>query len=197
MTKSSITALERSALQAAAVRNDHTVFPVRSASNLNAGAVAKLIKRLISKGLAEERIAAEKIPVWRTSDDGQRLAVVVSRAGLEAVGMLPAGKAGRRSKAVGKRAPVAPDKAAVAGVSGDERRRPRPGSKLAVLVDLLERKGGATIEELAGAVGWQAHSVRGVLSGTLTKRFGVEIVSERGEGLRVYRLIRKNGPLGR
>jgi hypothetical protein len=68
---------------------------------------------------------------------------------------------------------------------------------LAMLVELLEREGGATIGELSEAVGWKAHSVRGVLSGTLTKRFGVRIVSQRGEGLRVYRLVRKNGPLGR
>jgi hypothetical protein len=85
----------------------------------------------------------------------------------------------------------------VATVSDNEPRTPRAGSKLSALVGLLERDGGATIGELSEAVGWKAHSVRGVLSGTLTKRFGVRIVSQRGEGLRVYRLVRKNGPLGR
>jgi hypothetical protein len=197
MTKSSITALERSTLEAAAIRNDFTVFPVRSAPNLNVGAIAKLMKRLISKGLAEERIAAGKTPVWRIGEDGQRFAVVASRAGLEAVGMAPIGKKARSSRTAGKKAPVAAKPASVAAVSHDEPRRPRAGSKLAMLVELLEREGGATIGELSEAVGWKAHSVRGVLSGTLTKRFGVEIVSQRGEGLRVYRLVRKNGPLGR
>jgi hypothetical protein len=197
MTKSSITAIERSTLEAAAIRNDFTVFPVRSAPNLNAGAVAGLMKRLIAKGFAEERIATGKTPVWRTGDDGQRFAVVASRAGLEAVGMLPSGKAGRRSRTAGKKGADAANKSIVAGVSLDEPRTPRTGSKLAVLIGLLERKEGATIGQLSEAVGWKAHSVRGVLSGTLTKRFGVEIVSERGEGLRVYRLVRKNGSLGR
>jgi hypothetical protein len=197
MTKSSITSLERSTLEAAAIRNDFTVFPVRSAPNLNVGAIAKLTKRLISKGLAEERIAAGKTPVWRIGEDGQRFAVVASRAGLEAVGMAPAGKARRQSRPAGKKGPVAAKQAAVATVSDNEPRTPRAGSKLAVLIELLGRKEGATIGQLSEAVGWKAHSTRGVLSGTLTKRFGVEIVSERGEGLRVYRLVRKNGPLGR
>ena len=49
---------------------------------------------------------------------------------------------------------------------------PRPGSKLTTLLELLEREEGAAIEQLAGAVGWQAHSVRGVLSATLKKQFG-------------------------
>jgi hypothetical protein len=188
MTKSSITALERSALEAAAIRNDLAVFPVRSAPNLNAGAVARLMKRLLAKGLAEERIAVGKTPAWKTSDDGQRFAVVASRAGLEAVGMLPAGKAGRRSRAAGKKGPVAAKRAVVAAVSHDEPRQPRPGSKLAALFGLLERDGGATVKGMMEATGWRSHSVRGVLSGTLQKRFGLRIVSvvEEARG-RVYR----------
>src|SRR5690606_5232664 len=99
-------------------------------------------------------------------------------AGLEAVGMLPAGKAGRRSRA----APVAAKRGVVAGVSGDAPRRPRAGSKLAVLVGLLGREDGATVEEMADATGWQQHSVRGVMSGALMKKFALTIASETIEG---------------
>lgn len=45
-------------------------------------------------------------------------------------------------------------------------------------VALLERKGGATISEMAAALYWQEHTVRGVMSGALTKKFGLVIVSE-------------------
>ena len=72
-------------------------------------------------------------------------------------------------------------------VSHDEPRRPRAGTKLAVLVGLLEREGGATIEEMAAATGWKTHSVRGVMSATLAREFGLEITSEKEVGRgRVY-----------
>jgi hypothetical protein len=58
-----------------------------------------------------------------------------------------------------------------------------------MLVELLERDEGATIEEAAVAVGWQQHTIRGVMSGALAKKFGLRIVSEVTEGRgRVYRI---------
>lgn len=64
---------------------------------------------------------------------------------------------------------------------------PRAGSKLAILVGLLERDGGATIKEMSAATGWQGNSVRGVLSGMLGKKLGLVIVSEKiAERGRVY-----------
>ena len=183
-----ITALQRAALEAAAVRNDLTIFPVRSKPSLNAGSTAKLVKTLIAKGLAEERIAKGKVPAWRMTDNGRRIAVLITDAGLAAIGMLAEGKAERRSRSAGKKGAVAANKAAVASVSDNAPRMPRAGTKLAILVGLLERDGGATVEEMMAGTGWQAHSVRGVLSGVLVKKFGLKIVSEKVEGRgRFYR----------
>jgi hypothetical protein len=50
-------------------------------------------------------------------------------------------------------------------------------TKLSLLVDLLKRKTGATIGEAVKATGWQAHSVRGAMSGTLKKKRGLAIES--------------------
>ena len=67
----------------------------------------------------------------------------------------------------------------------------RPGTKLALLTDLLRRKGGATIADAVKATGWQAHSVRGAISGALKKKLGLTIASEAVEGReRVYRITR-------
>ena len=67
-------------------------------------------------------------------------------------------------------------------------RTPRAGSKLAIMVELLARTEGATVAEMAAATRWQAHSVRTVLSGTLTRKFGLMIESEKVDGRgRVYR----------
>src|SRR5229473_6648554 len=49
---------------------------------------------------------------------------------------------------------------------------PQRGSKTAKILALLKRPGGASLQQLQKATGWQAHSVRGFLSGTLARRFG-------------------------
>jgi hypothetical protein len=54
---------------------------------------------------------------------------------------------------------------------------------------LLEREGAATVNKMGNATAWKQHSVRGVLSGTLQKRFGLAIVSTKSERGRVYRVI--------
>ncbi len=57
------------------------------------------------------------------------------------------------------------------------------------LIALLRTKRGATLPEMMKATGWQQHSVRGFLAGTLRKRHGLEAISEKPEdGLRRYRL---------
>ena len=65
------------------------------------------------------------------------------------------------------------------------------GSKSAHVIALLEKSKGATLAELMKATGWQAHSVRGFLSGTLRKKMGLKIEStKRGDGERVYSIAR-------
>ena len=65
----------------------------------------------------------------------------------------------------------------------------RRGSKTAKVLDLLKRPTGASLKELMKATGWQPHSVRGFLSGTLKKKMGLKLESSRREGeQRGYRL---------
>jgi hypothetical protein len=51
------------------------------------------------------------------------------------------------------------------------------GSKTATMLQLLRRPGGAALAELMAATEWQAHSVRGFLSGTLRKKMGLKVES--------------------
>ncbi len=63
----------------------------------------------------------------------------------------------------------------------------REGSKTAKVLDLLKRPGGATAKELMKATGWQPHSVRGFLSGTVGKKMGLAVSSTKAEdGERTY-----------
>jgi len=66
-------------------------------------------------------------------------------------------------------------------------RGPAPKSKQAKIITLLKRPGGATLDALTEATGWQRHSVRGVISGALKKRLGLRIVTTAAkDGTRVY-----------
>jgi hypothetical protein len=57
------------------------------------------------------------------------------------------------------------------------------------MLALLQSEGGATIAELMAATGWQAHSIRGFLSGTVAKRLGHTVRSVQIEGeARRYRV---------
>jgi Protein of unknown function (DUF3489) len=62
----------------------------------------------------------------------------------------------------------------------------RDGSKAATILDLLKRKDGATVKELMKVSGWQAHSVRGFLSGTVGKKLGLTVISTKDEDGRTY-----------
>jgi hypothetical protein len=68
---------------------------------------------------------------------------------------------------------------------------PASTSKQQRCLDLLARRDGATLTELVAATDWQAHSVRGFLSGTIKKKLGLSVTSTRdADGARRYRIDR-------
>ena len=173
-------------LTAAAKRDDGTVLPLPKSLTLNKGATVNVLKSLLKKGLIAERPAKIADEFWR-EDNGERLTLAITDGGLAAIGVEPETtvaatpkkphKGGTRSAAKSTPAQKPPS----ANV--------RPGTKLALLIDLLNRKQGVTIEEAVEATGWQAHSVRGAISGTIKKKHGLTVTSEPVENRgRVYRI---------
>ena len=68
----------------------------------------------------------------------------------------------------------------------------RSGSKTAKIIDLLTRPGGVKLKELMKVTGWQPHSVRGFLSGTIAKKRGTPVESFKSpDGERSYRISSK------
>ena len=86
---------------------------------------------------------------------------------------------------------TAAKKKTVAKKKAAEQPAVRPGTKKAAILRLLHRPKGATLKELVKATTWQAHSMRGFLSGTLGKKERLKVISaKREDGERVYSLSR-------
>ena len=194
-------------LSAASQRTDHAVtLP----ANLKGSAAKKVIDRLLKQNLLQELRAKDDMPVWRRGDDNRPYTLRITKGGLKAIEVgavagapddnatagpdevvaanAPAEtnskerpRRGRRSSA--KKAAVPSVKATKAS-SG----RPNPDSKQDRVVALLRQPRGATLDILVKATGWQKHSVRGFLAGTVRKKLKLPLISEKIDGIRTYRI---------
>ena len=60
-----------------------------------------------------------------------------------------------------------------------EKPTPRAGTKQALMIEMLKRPEGATVEQIAAATGWQHHTIRGAISGALKKKLGLTVEATR------------------
>ena len=193
-------------LSAAARNEGGAVLPLPRSLKLNKGGATSVLNSLVKRGLVAER------PAGREAEDGRRLTLVITEAGLKAIGVelepgsgksaaavkpRPKTRAGRgipkptAAKSICK-APRSPRKPAAAKPKGKAPAAARAGTKQALLIDLLERRKGATVAEAVEATGWQPHSVRGAISGTLKKKLGLTVTSAVVESRgRVYRIAKR------
>ena len=97
-----------------------------------------------------------------------------------------AAKQGKKAKPAAKAKPAKAAKGKRAK-AGNKPAAARDGSKKAEVLGLLQRKGGATLAQIMKATGWQAHSVRGFISGALGTKMGLTVdYVRRDAGERVY-----------
>ena len=169
-TQAKLTDTQTAILKAAAGRPDGNIEPLPA--TLRGGARTKVIEGLLAKGFV-------------TESEGDH---VLTDAGYAAVGK-------RRPVPKGIHKMVTPDALAKRDTTNAlqklEATAPtiRPGTKLAAIIDAMRHPGGATIAQMVAGTGWQAHTVRGAISGMVRKRLGYEEVTEKGAGgLRTYRL---------
>ena len=132
------------------------------------------VKKFTSRAVAARRIFAEV----------QKLAPTVHTPGGPADGATEADPAPAPAKSA-KKAPAKRVKAPKAVGSG-----PRATSKTAQLIEMLRRPKGATLEEVMARFGWQVHTTRALMSagGSLTKKHGITVISEKVGDARTYRI---------
>jgi hypothetical protein len=170
-------------MSAAAQRTDRCLSAL---ATIKGAALSKVSAKLTKLGLVREIEAKPGAPIWRRDDAGQGYALKLTAAGLKAI-------------ALGERSPDAiepgetPQPQAKKRASPDEGGHsarvaaPRHSSKLAQVIELLRRVGGATIVDLTQATGWLPHTTRAALTG-LRKR-GYAVIRDRiGSGDSVYRI---------
>ncbi|MDP1904518.1 MAG: DUF3489 domain-containing protein [Pseudomonadota bacterium] len=156
-----LTPTQTAIVEAAAGRTDGNIEPLPA--TLRGGARTKVIEGLIAKGLV-------------TGTPGRYLLTDTGYA------------------AISKQRPAASDVQNLDTTDGLQEPEPipraiRPSTKLAGLIDALRQPGGATVSQIMAATQWQAHTVRGAISGMVRKKLGYNVVSEkRADGDRLYRI---------
>ena len=194
MTKLSDTQLV--ILSAAAQREDRNVLPLPG--SLRGGAAAKVVGALLSRGLIAETATDSQTKadaalnrIWRNDKDGRAILLHITDAGLAAIGVEPEGGDSAPTGADEAPSAEAPQDAPAEADPAPKARTARTGTKQAKLIEMLRSDGGATIDEIVVATGWQPHTVRGAFAGALKKKLGLEVTSEKVDGRgRVYSLPR-------
>ena len=178
-------------LSAAAQRQDRAVLPLPTSLRIKGGAVTKTLESLCKKGLLEEKPATRNAAVWREGEGGRRLMLVITDSGLQAIGVAADEKTSKqptptkaRAKRRSRRTLRKPTAATPKGTKPQT--AVRPGTKQAILINLLKRKKGATIEAIVAALDWQPHTVRAAL--TRLRQNGLAIDRARHDGVSRYRI---------
>jgi hypothetical protein len=196
-------------LSAASQREDRCLIVPK---NLKRPAAQKLAAKLLAADLVREIKAKPNMPVWRRDEDaGRAFSLKLTAAGLKAVasgedisqpeervgaspgedgsnieGAANSALAGIESAA--GIAATAPNSAAPNAKSAAVASAPRQGTKIARVIELLQRDHGATLESLILATGWLPHTARAALTGLRHRGYDVRL--DRGEkgSASVYRI---------
>jgi hypothetical protein len=190
-------------LSAASQRDDGAVLPLPETLKIKGGAVDKVLGSLKAKGLIDHlgvprgddppplritRAGLQAIGVDTEHDasegatpaDTGATSADAGAQGIDAAAPATGADAAATPAKRKAKAKAAKPKAAKPGKAAPaDQPTPRAGTKQALMIDLLRRPEGATVEQIAAATGWQRHTVRGAISGALKKKLGLTVVATR------------------
>ena len=161
--------------------------------NLKPAAAERLAASLQGKGLVREIGAKPGAPVWRDDGQGKSYSLKILKAGREAVGVQDEVD-GTNLSAVPQPDAEPQRNATILLAKGEAitaQTDPgvRAGSKRALIITLLQRAEGATLDDLIAATGWLPHTTRAALSGL--RKSGMVIDRSRPDQSSVsfYRIV--------
>src|SRR5271165_2728119 len=169
-------------LSAASQRDDHCL--VRPAGPKRAQA-QRAVAKLLEAGLLKEIRAKAGAPIWRRDDEsGQTYALKLTAAGAKAIAV----DAATASESMGEQRAnhpisVNPKPEPVSDPAGRPNSNvastptsPRGGTKIAQVIELLQRGDGASLAELVAATGWLPHTTRAALTGLRKRGYALELI---------------------
>lgn len=229
-------------LAAAGADDDLRVLPLPASLKGDHETLKLPLQDLLRRGLIAEAPTTAVETIWRKTETGERLVLVITDAGLAAIegeasentekprrtvvkekarsqpSATPKSSSGRKKT---KAKPAAKPKQDAVEATRSRATTPSPKPKASknlpspdndddfdpqtqkrfsgktkggVIIELLKRKTGATVSELMEITGWQAHSVCGFMSGTVRRRYGLPLTSEKKPGKeRRYRIKAEGG----
>ena len=180
-------------LSNAATRDDGVASPPQE---MGRAAAAKVGSSLVARKLMRESRSKPEMPVWREAN-GKNINLAITRAGRDAIGVGDDAKPSDRSalQATGASAAVKTQRASAA-VQPEQHSigaAPGTGSKQALIVDLLSKEGGVTIDALIKATGWLPHTTRAALTRLRKRGFVVERILH-APGASLYRIANRPCP---
>ena len=158
---------------------------------LNRTAAVKVAAKLLDQALVQEMPAKLGWPIWRMDEDGRAFSLKILKAGRVMVQGAPEPKAARKrgakdalpaSTAKADETEMRSDHPATASQDG------KPGGKREAVIGLLQRQGGASIDDLMAATGWLAHSTRAALTGLRKTGLAIERSRDPDSRASVYRI---------
>jgi Protein of unknown function (DUF3489) len=138
-------------LSAAAQHEEHLITPPATPKGR---AAQNALTSLIRRGLVDECLVSAQQPHWCTDDAGQLIGLQITAAGLSALGLDPTEQTGDDAT---------PDDQLA--IPPQHQAAPRAGTKQDLLLQLLRREQGATINDMMAATGWLPHTTRAALTG--------------------------------
>ena len=169
MTRIQLNDTQAIILSTACGRNDGMVFPITA--KLKGGAVGNVCKSLLKHALLEQVAATDLNTVWRHDEERGSITLRATPLAYSTLGITDD-----------------PAPASSTQIMAEPLRR-LIGTKQNTLIAMLRAPEGATIEEIASALDWRSHTVRGAMAGALKKKLGLEVNSEKVDGRgRVYKL---------
>ena len=173
MTQIQLSDAQAVILSTACAREDGAVFPVTT--GLKGGAVGNVCKSLLKHGLIEEIPATDLNTVYRHDEEHGPVTLRATPLAYSTLGITDAPDTQNEDQPEPDAAP--------------QPVRRRSGTKQEAVITMLRTQGGATIDEIVAATQWVPHTARGFMSGTLKKKLGLTITSEKVEGRgRAYKI---------